>query len=242
MTEDPLNELLIDSAAVDREAIVVALRNYIGIDTTSRNVVTKDAFTALSARQKIVALLLGAKARFLLGSGSEALTPAEIASSSGVPPGTVRPTLRALARQHVISNNHEGYSVAHHQIPGAIALLARPKPQKAKTSDPGRPAAKHSGGMAKRKRAGNAAGKRKKKPPRHSSGVTSADIRSLVDDGFFDQQRTLQDIQAYLKRRQGLNAHGARLSTIMLRLLRAGIVERDENDEGQYAYAKLARD
>lgn len=223
---DPLSELLVDSAEVDRQAIANALRGVVGVDPKTKAVVTQHGFDALNARQQVVALLLGAKVAHLLEVlGTDGLATREVVASSGLAGGTARPTLRYLLEKRYISQDSEGrYYIAHHQVPSAIEQLSHP-PEK---SDP---APRPSKRTAKRKQSDD------KTPKKKGTSVgLGAAIASLVESGFFESPRTLRDVQERLRKKKGLIVDLPKLSPIMLRLLRTGVLDRDENADGVYEY------
>lgn len=77
----------------------------------------------------------------------------------------------------------------------------------------------------------------KSKAKKTSSKVspTSA-IKDLIEGGFFVESKTGPEVQAHLKSKRGFNFETDHLRMTMLRLVRAGKLERDENAEGQYEY------
>lgn len=125
MSSDPLENLVVDSAAIDRAAIAEAIRGYVGIDNDSGSVVTSTNFKALSQPQQVLAFLLGTKASVLLGRlPQEGLTPAQVATETGIAAGTVRRLLPELARARKVSKDSNGrYFVAHHQVNSVISAL-----------------------------------------------------------------------------------------------------------------------
>jgi hypothetical protein len=125
MTDDPLSELLLDSVQVDRTRLAKALKDLLGIDMNTGAIVPKPGFGKLGAREKLVAFLLGVKASSLLRTGDPESVPAKnIPQQLGLPEGTVRPRLRELLEQRVISQSETGeYYIASHQIYGAIQQI-----------------------------------------------------------------------------------------------------------------------
>lgn len=223
---DPLSELLVDSAEVDRQAIANALRGVVGVGPKTKAVVTQHGFDALNSRQQVVALLLGAKVAHLLDVlDSDGLATREVVASSGLAGGTARPTLRYLLEKRFISQDSEArYYIAHHQVPAAIEQLSRP-------SEKGDPTPRPSKRITKRRKVDDKAPQKKSK----STGLAAA-IASLVDSGFFESPRTLRDVQERLRKKKGLTVDLPKLSPIMLRLLRTEVLDRDENADGVYEY------
>jgi hypothetical protein len=241
MREDPLGTLLVDVAALDRQAIAEALQDYVGIDRATHGVVTRPGFIELSSRQKILAILLGRKAAALLGTTTkEGISPSDVATSSGIPHGTAKRVLRELIEDRLVSQDTGSlYHLAHHQVEPAIAELSRIKVP-AGTNRPRRPTVRSRRKQAEQEKpaAMGATGPGVQKKSRKATGGGIAHIRDALEAGFFNSARTLEDLQAYLKTRQGFTTDRRQLSTNLLRLLRSGHIDREENEHGVYAYAK----
>lgn len=125
MTNDPLKSLLLDADDVDRTRLARALKEVIGIDTKAGRIVLKPGFNSLTARLKIMAYLLGRKAAKLLKKNeSESSPPKMITEETGIPSGTVKPTLRKLLEDRIISQTDSGeYYIAAHQMQAGIEEL-----------------------------------------------------------------------------------------------------------------------
>lgn len=65
-----------------------------------------------------------------------------------------------------------------------------------------------------------------------------AAIIELVDAGFFSTPQTGAAVQGHLKLKRGFTMHADQLRVAMLRLVRDGVLDRNENKEGNYEYAK----
>jgi hypothetical protein len=79
--------------------------------------------------------------------------------------------------------------------------------------------------------------KSSKKTRNPSSGLApKSAIVWLLETGFFTTGRTGPAVQDYLKTKRGYDLATDRLRMVMLRLVREGILEREENAEGQYEY------
>lgn len=125
MDKDPLSELLLDSVQVDRTRLARALKNLLGIDQNTGVVIPKPAFGKLGAREKLISFLLGIKASSLLEKGTPESVPAkDIPKQVGLPEGTVRPRLRELLNQRVISQTEAGeYYISSDQLNTAIQQI-----------------------------------------------------------------------------------------------------------------------
>ena len=127
MNQDPLTDLLLDAAEVDRARLSSALSDILGIDVDSGLVVLKPGFGRLNARGKLLAYLLGRKAAVLLGKAdTEAVAPKDISREAAMPPGTVNPKLRELLDDRLASTTESSeYYVAPAQVLPAIEELER---------------------------------------------------------------------------------------------------------------------
>ncbi len=127
MSDDPLDNLLLDAQEIDRASLARALHDFVGIDKVTGKVVLKPGFNKLNSRQKILAYLLGKKVAKLLGrNDSEVVAPKDIPTETGIPKGTVHPKLRELLESRVVSQTKEGeYYIESHQIMKSISDLER---------------------------------------------------------------------------------------------------------------------
>lgn len=126
MTEDPLTNLLLDAQQIDRALLADALIDILGIDKSSGQIVPKPGFNNLKAKKKVLAFLIGKKAAKLIGvTESESVPSIQLTTEVGIPDGTVRPKLRELLKERVISqdNSSDEYYIADFQIPIAISVL-----------------------------------------------------------------------------------------------------------------------
>lgn len=123
--DDPLHELLVDSAAVDRDAIAGILKGRIAIDRNSGRLVLSPSYNELDARRKVLSILLGRKAAHLLGlADGEPLTNKEVGDLAGLPPGTAAPSLKSLKELRLVSQDSgKAYYVPNAHLNNAIEFL-----------------------------------------------------------------------------------------------------------------------
>lgn len=122
MGDDPLAELLLDADEVDRSVLAQALQGLLGIDNKTGRVVLKPGFNGLESRKRILAYLMGAKVAKLLGkSDSEAVSPSILTKETGMPKGTVNPTLSRLHEDKKVSKTKVGaYYLEPYQVHTAV--------------------------------------------------------------------------------------------------------------------------
>ncbi|MDX6499627.1 MAG: hypothetical protein QOG23_2887 [Blastocatellia bacterium] len=74
-------------------------------------------------------------------------------------------------------------------------------------------------------------------PRKSSSGLgPKSAIAWLMQSGFFGTGKTRAEVQEYLRKKRGYNIGTDQLGVAMLRLVREGVLERAENEDGQYEF------
>jgi hypothetical protein len=73
-------------------------------------------------------------------------------------------------------------------------------------------------------------------PTRRQSSGPKAAIETLRTEGFFATARTVEELATEIKDSRGQVFEGRMLSTALLRMLRAGALERSRTAAGDYAY------
>jgi hypothetical protein len=120
---DPLSALVIDTAEVAREELAEVLEPYLRL-TREGELLLQPAFESLSARERLVAALLGFRAGELLGlRDGPGVSPQEIERLTGMAGGTVRPTLTQLLRQRLVAREDGQYLIPAHSIRRAAEVL-----------------------------------------------------------------------------------------------------------------------
>jgi len=251
--EDPLAALVIDTAELDRARIATVLRGRIAIDRANSVPVVQPPFNEWDTNQKILGFLLARKAMALLGvDAQEAAMPNAIAGLTGLAAGTVRPTLRGLLQQRRVSQDSKGaYLLSAPQVNAAIEALAVAVTVGDRLPAAGAARTRHARGRVGKGRgedmprhapkspgAGPDHPKPMKPPSRSSGGSPSSLVKGLIAQGFFDSPRTLNSVQKHLKDKAGRQIPITTLSPLFTRLLRSNVLDREETDEGAYAYEK----
>jgi len=120
-----LENLLVDEQEVSEEILHDLLNEYIRIGKQSGDLIPEKAFQSLTAKQKIVLVLLSQHARHELDMvESEWMTPTEISEQSGVKKGTVYPTVRELDNEEVVEDDDDGsYRVPAHSLEQARGYI-----------------------------------------------------------------------------------------------------------------------
>jgi hypothetical protein len=86
-----------------------------------------------------------------------------------------------------------------------------------------------------------AASESSKKSRKSASGFApKSAILWLLESGFFSTGKTGPAVQDYLKKKRGYDLETDKLRMVMLRLVREGVLEREENQDGQYQYKQTS--
>jgi hypothetical protein len=120
----PLDELLVSGGELDQELVSTVLKPVLRIDKDSLGIRPQDAWRRLSARARIGAYLLARKAMAALGLlEDERCRPAEVIRNTGLPSGTVYPTLKDMfeSRPQLVDKSAD----SRYSVPGwAVRELA----------------------------------------------------------------------------------------------------------------------
>jgi hypothetical protein len=244
----PLHSLIIDADEVDHQRIADTLKQFVAIDKTGR-IVPLVKFQTLSSANKIFAFLLGRKAAVLVGlSEQEAVGPTEIASSTGMAEGTVKPVVRRMLTSRYVSQDKAAlYYISPHQVSLAINALSEPSEVEGQSTvvtktptkrlakrTPKRSEARATGTPAKAKAA------TKPTPAKRKANDFSlmGELRTLVNKGYFDQPKTMGDFQKWVKTKKGRDIPVTSMSSAFTRLLREGALDRSVNAKGIYEYVR----
>lgn len=120
--EDPLEELYVDSAEINKKRLSKALSGIIGIDRDAGKTVILEKFSDLNQSQKVFAYLLSRRVAYALGHVEDSelgLSAAEIEKETGVPQGTIR---RYCSESRLVESDDEkgGYVIPSYAISQAI--------------------------------------------------------------------------------------------------------------------------
>lgn len=121
--EDPLEELYVDKADINKERLSDSLSDIIGIDRETGDAVILSEFSNLTQSQKIFAYLLYRRATHELGhldEGEYGMTASDLSDACGVPEGTLKPV--AADSQYIESDMSKGgYIIREYAISEAIS-------------------------------------------------------------------------------------------------------------------------
>ena len=122
---DPLEDLYVDKADINKERLSGALSDIIGIDRDSGDAVMLPGYSDLSQSQKVFAYLLYRRAAYELGHYEEdeyGVSGPDLSDASGVPEGTLK---RVASETALIGSDHAkgGYVIGEFAISEAIDQL-----------------------------------------------------------------------------------------------------------------------
>ena len=124
-----LDELLVSGDELDAELLTTALKPFVRVERETLRVRPQAAWRTLGAKGKVVAFLLTKKGMRSLGLISEeACLPAQIIDETGIPKGSVHPTLKTLYEdrpQIVERDSQSRYHVPNWAVHDAVALLGK---------------------------------------------------------------------------------------------------------------------
>lgn len=108
MGAEKLKELLVNEQEILEDLILEGLRGIVGLDAKTGEIYPTEKYSRLRADAKICVFLMARKAGHLLGLNSaEGATAKAIRERTGMPMGTVNPTLRILVGKGIVAQNDE---------------------------------------------------------------------------------------------------------------------------------------
>ncbi|MGH6718912.1 MAG: hypothetical protein ACREER_06300 [Alphaproteobacteria bacterium] len=205
-----LKDLVAEKGTLDEAAIERIVSPYVRYDVKAKEITFMQAFAGLSNKAKILVYLAALQGwKFVTDDSiSSDARPADIEAATGIRGGSLRPTLRGLCEGHVLSERDSRYSVRPASFPAIEAGLkgsdqdvvirrARPSPRKASrtardtTDDAGNVEdVQIDNGTATE----SAGAKRVRKLGRKTRNI-AATFERWIDEGYFDEPRTLADVQ-----------------------------------------------
>lgn len=251
-----LKDLIAEKAALDEAAIERIVTPYVRYDVETQQVTFTPAFAGLSNRAKILVYLIALQGwRFVADNAPAAdARPADVEDATGIPGGSLRPTLRLLCENHIVSDKDGRYSARAASFPAIEAELsgsnnapilrrARPVSRAARTSHAEAEITAEveevpplDGGDS-----GTNEGLTEKAPRKISgkSGNLAATFDRWIGDGYFDQPRTLAEVLKRF-RKEAIMVPRTSLPGYFLSAVRNGRLTRDEiqaNGKTVWAYS-----
>lgn len=122
LVKDPLDELLVDQAEVDRGRLAAGLLPVVRLDLAAKTyALLPGAQERLGGAGTVLVALLARKVFLLKEAGySEPAQPRLLETETGIPGGTLRPILQGLLRKRLVTKFSNGYVVANWSISKAL--------------------------------------------------------------------------------------------------------------------------
>lgn len=113
-----LDDLIVDETELDRDLLAGILAPYVRLSRGSGKPIFTPAFATLPASNKVLVFLLARKAAVSLelAPGPESASPKEIAESTSIPHGTVKPVVIGLVKRGLLQGKAEAYSIPSHAL------------------------------------------------------------------------------------------------------------------------------
>jgi hypothetical protein len=134
-----LKDLISDSSKLTEEAIEKIVTPYVGYDVNGKTITLRPAFSKLGNKQKVLVYLAALRGWPFVTDNSEIATsgqPADMEKKLGIPGGSLRPTLRDLTDEHLITEKDHRYSLeaaSLYDVSGIIDGSVSSKSRKGKT-------------------------------------------------------------------------------------------------------------
>jgi hypothetical protein len=254
-----LKDLIVEQGALDEAAIERIVEPYVRYDVDAKKIRFMPAFAGLANKAKILVYLVALQGwRFVTDEPMPSdARPADIEAATGIPGGSLRPVLRGLSENHHVSEKDSRYSVRGTSLSEIEAelnggeervVIRRQRPSgrtSAKSTGAGEVVAERDEMSADAPSAEVAVANGEAKKSRKvgsKTGNVAATFERWIDEGYFDEQRTLSDVQKrFLK--EAIIIPQTSLPTYFLTAVRKGRLTRDEveaNGKTVWAYMRAA--
>lgn len=227
-----LKNLVAQKAKLTEEAIEAIVSKYVRYDVDEQEIVFTPEAVHLSNKAKILVFLVAQQGwQFVLDEAIDVeLAPSRMEELLGISGGTLRPILKDLKDRNLLAAKSGNYSVRSTsldaikaELDGKGSATARPKKKSAKTK------VDVSGDdEADTPSAEDVPAKRFNRGSRSGPGPGEA-FNSIVVSGFFDDGRTLAEVQAQLHKR-AIIVKQTSLPKCLLAAVRDGRLTREKRD------------
>ena len=239
-----LKDLVAEKGSLDEAAIERIIGPYVRYDIEAKEIAFMPAFAGLSNKAKILVYLVALQGwKFVTDDPipSDA-RPADIEVVTGIPGGSLRPTLRGLCDNHVLFERDSRYSVRGTNLPvievelngrdeSVVVRRTRPSPRKAGRKARGTTDDAGDEGDAQINNAAEGAGAKRVRKVGAKTGNIAATFERWINDGYFDEPRTLADVQKRF-RKEAIMVAQTSLPGYFLGAVRKDRLKRDEVDAG----------
>ncbi len=216
-----LKDLVAPKAALTEAAIEELVSEYVRYDPDAKEVELLPAAAGLSGKNRVLVYLVALQGwpfvvEEKVKSGAK---PAELEARLNIPGGTLRPILKALKERHLIVAGSEGYCVR-------TAALAAIKAELKDSNDAIKTRPRRVLRPRMPMQGDDSDSAAIKKDRKSKSGLVERFDR-WIEDGFFDQPKTLADVQRKFHK-DGFVLPQTSIPKYLLRALHADRLSRDE--------------
>jgi hypothetical protein len=120
--EDKFGELFVEEGDINESLVRDILVDYIRL-TKEGGIIPLEEFNELKNDNKILIILLARRVLALRGISSDIVSPKEVQDASGLPKGTVNPTLKSLEAKRFVTNHKGKYKIPNHAITKLKSLI-----------------------------------------------------------------------------------------------------------------------
>ncbi|MGA8616643.1 MAG: hypothetical protein WB760_34090 [Xanthobacteraceae bacterium] len=225
-----LKDLVAQKAALAEDAIEEIISDHVRYDPDEKVIAFTPAASNLQNRAKVLVYLVALQGwPFVIDETVPVdAKPGEISEHVGIQGGTLRPILKELKDRHIIAVRGGRYFVRPVTLSAIKAELtegdkgtAREKPLRRKSKKSGQP--------SKPKAAADDNRKESRRPPNKKSGNLSVRFEKWIEEGFFEEPKTLADVQKHFHK-EGLIVPRTSVPQYLLKAVRSGRLTREEAD------------
>lgn len=226
-----LKDLVVDRAALTEQAIENIVKTRAMYDATSREIVLAPSMHDMGPAQKILLYLVANLGWPFLDPTLLPLPakPGDLERALGIPGGTVRRVLPELRSQRLVrSDDQANYEIqianieaVRRVIEGSEKPMAPRRTSTGNRTQPVNEVRQKVDGVAQ-----------KKTPGKRPSGKLRSIIQELIDDGFFDQKRSVAHVSDRY-RELGNMSPSRTISLQLLRAVRAKHLARHSTQGGK---------
>lgn len=225
-----LKDLVAQKAAITEAAVEEIIAEYVRYDVDEAEIVFTPAASGLSNKEKIFVYLVALQGwPFVTETDvpTEA-KPAALGEALGIPGGSLRPTLKDMKDRHFITVRAGAYSVKSSALEAIKGELGSKRASDRSTPDKRKNRKKPARTKIRRKSKSDQVAKNKKAPARTGISDTFSD---WIDEGFFDDARTLSEVQAKFHE-EGIIIARTSMPTYLLGAVRKKRLTRQKEEIG----------
>jgi len=226
-----LKELIAQSSSLTEDAIEEIVAAYVRYDPDEATVAFTPAAATLQNRAKVLVYLVALQGwPFVIDKTvSIDAKPAEIGKHVGIQGGSLRPILKELKDRHIIAEKSGRYFVRPVTLSTIKAQLGGSEGQPSTPKLPSRRRRKSKIAQSPKDDVGLENKKTGRRDTGAKTGNLAARFNKWIDDGFFDQPKTLSDVQKRFHK-EGLIVARTSVPTYLLKAVRKGRLTREEVD------------